>query len=133
MPSKMGTSLVTIILSLLMPKKAKETLMTRLSGITITETKTFVRLEKFTWWKTALNARIWKLAKMSTFNLPKCPSAVFTVRLTFSDFLRKKSTYWGYSGCQSSWNEKGRMNARSWSIWRRFWVNLLTKEMLYYC
>ena len=50
-------------------KKAKETLMTRLSGITITETKTFVRLEKFTWWKTPLKHTdlTWQLAKMSTF------------------------------------------------------------------
>ena len=48
-------------------KKAKETLMTRLGGITITETKTFVRLEKLTWWKTPLNRRIWQLAKMFTF------------------------------------------------------------------
>ena len=30
-------------------KKTKETLMTRLSGNTVTETKTLVKLEKFAW------------------------------------------------------------------------------------
>ena len=41
-------------------KSERNPIMTRLCGMTITETKTFVRLEKFTWWKTPLNTRVLK-------------------------------------------------------------------------
>ena len=97
-------------------KKAKETLMARLNGITITETKTFVRLEEFTWWKTPLN-----ILKYTGFkNLPKRrPSFHSFIHLVVCDlhrqvdfswhFYAKESAYWGCNGCQSSWNEEGRM------------------------
>ena len=41
-------------------KSERNPIMTRLCGMTITETKTFVRLEKFTWSKTPLNTRVLK-------------------------------------------------------------------------
>ena len=71
-------------------------------------------------------------SKNSVFeNSPKCPSLCPSLlHLVVSslhrqgDFLwhfsTKKSTYWGYHACQLNWNEEGQMNARSWSIWRRF-------------
>ena len=49
--SKWEQKSFTVFLSFLMPKKNKETLMTWLGGNTITETKTFVRMEKFAWQK----------------------------------------------------------------------------------
>ena len=63
---------------------------------------------------------LWKLAKMPTFMLFSSSSgseqssqAGYWLSLTF---YAKESTYWGHNGVQSSWNEEGWMNARSWSI-----------------
>ena len=102
--------------------KTKETLMTRLTGntITITETKTFVRVIEVAWWKLPLNP--WSLkTKISTF-----------IPFPFSSGSEQSSQAgWHSSTCfckkehllrngyPSSWNEEGRMNARSWTIWRR--------------
>ena len=54
-PFKMGTKIFHSISFIFDAKKNKETLMTWLGGNTITETKTFVRMEKFAWQKKPLN------------------------------------------------------------------------------
>ena len=64
--------------------------MTRLSGMAITETKTFVRSEKFTWWKTPL--KTWALKTHQNVHLHSIslfiwPCAVFTCMLTFSEIF----------------------------------------------
>ena len=70
----MGTNFVTVILSLLIPKKVKETPMMRLNEITITETN------KFGWSKNPLG-------HMGFENSPKCPPS-----FPFSDiFMQKKA------------------------------------------
>ena len=61
---------------------------------------------------------LWKLTKMPTF----IPFLWY--------FYVKESTYWGSSGCPSSWKEEGQINAMSFSEWRRFCVNLLRRNAL---
>ena len=112
MPSYMGNKFCHSNSVTFGAKKNKRNLMTRLSGITITETKTFVRLEKFTWWK--------PLKHTDFENSPKSPPSLHSLfylvacrRHRLVDFLwhfyAKKSNYRGFNLCQSSWNEEGRM------------------------
>ena len=99
---------------------------------------------QFWWWKSKKNSNDevewkhsywnkkhlsnWETLKPTGFeNSPKCPaSCPSLLHLVVSSLHRqtdllwhfptKKSTYWGYNGSQSSGNEEGRMNWRSWSM-----------------
>ena len=111
-------------------KKAKETLRRRLS-----RTQLLKQTEKSAGWKTPLNPQALACFENSAKSPPSC-SSLF--HLVTSGFYRQvdvrwyfsaiESTYWGHNGCQSSWNDERRVNARSWSIWRIFMRYFIEKK-----
>ena len=48
------------------------------------------------------------------------PKVSYTGSLIFSDSSTKESTYWEYSGSQSSWYKEGQWMPGGETLWRRF-------------